>query len=184
MGLGLLASRARRFKSPNPRYAIVQTIVSTAKLQKPEAAAEAQPSLDDVQNQTPVGGARVHFSNAERRDRDSATTAASLLQETAVRALSRLRSRPSLSLLAPCPLFQEFNNHEAARLRDSLRLFEEEEPILRMRRLMNEAIADERFEVWDLVTGRLLQIRAFLLPITAIVVDPTEMKLFSGGIDC
>ncbi|KAI8002643.1 Protein BONZAI 2 [Camellia lanceoleosa] len=37
--------------------------------------------------------------------------------------------------------------------------------------------------VWDLVTGRLLQTRAFSLPITAIVVDPTEMKLFSGGID-
>ncbi|KAF5952376.1 hypothetical protein HYC85_010320 [Camellia sinensis] len=38
-------------------------------------------------------------------------------------------------------------------------------------------------EVWDLVTGRLLQTQAFPLPITAIVVDPTEMKLFSGGID-
>ncbi|CAL5365838.1 unnamed protein product [Camellia sinensis] len=37
--------------------------------------------------------------------------------------------------------------------------------------------------VRDLVTGRLLQIRAFLLPITGIVIDPTEMKLFSGGID-
>ncbi|XP_028121619.1 spastin-like [Camellia sinensis] len=37
--------------------------------------------------------------------------------------------------------------------------------------------------VWDLVTGRLLQTRAFPLPITAIVVDPTEMKLFSSGID-
>ncbi|CAL5441451.1 unnamed protein product [Camellia sinensis] len=35
----------------------------------------------------------------------------------------------------------------------------------------------------DLVTGRLLQTRAFPLPITAIVVDPIEMKLFSGGID-
>lgn len=35
---------------------------------------------------------------------------------------------------------------EAARLRDSLRLFEEEEPIFRMRRLMKDAIADERFE--------------------------------------
>ncbi|CAL5341848.1 unnamed protein product [Camellia sinensis] len=58
-----------RFKSLNPRYAIVRTIVSTAKLQKPEAAAEAQPPLDDVQNRTPVGGARVHFSNLGRRDR-------------------------------------------------------------------------------------------------------------------
>ncbi|KAK4749660.1 hypothetical protein SAY87_027109 [Trapa incisa] len=35
---------------------------------------------------------------------------------------------------------------EAARLRDSLRSFEEEEPVLRLRRLMKEAIAEERFE--------------------------------------
>ncbi|KAG6683701.1 hypothetical protein I3842_12G027000 [Carya illinoinensis] len=35
---------------------------------------------------------------------------------------------------------------EAARIRDSLRLFEEEEPALRLRRLMKEAVADERFE--------------------------------------
>ncbi|CAL5444445.1 unnamed protein product [Camellia sinensis] len=39
------------------------------------------------------------------------------------------------------------------------------------------------WEVWDLVTGRLLQTRAFLLPITAIVVDPTDKKLFSGSAD-
>ncbi|CAL5444452.1 unnamed protein product [Camellia sinensis] len=35
----------------------------------------------------------------------------------------------------------------------------------------------------DLVTGRLLQTRAFPLPITAIVVDPTDKKLFSGSAD-
>jgi ApaG protein len=35
---------------------------------------------------------------------------------------------------------------EAARLRDSLKSFEEEEPVLRLRRLMREAIADEKFE--------------------------------------
>ncbi|XP_057951499.1 uncharacterized protein LOC131146149 [Malania oleifera] len=35
---------------------------------------------------------------------------------------------------------------EAARLRDSLKSFEEEEPVLRLRRLMKEAVADERFE--------------------------------------
>ncbi|KAI3464104.1 hypothetical protein Pfo_020767 [Paulownia fortunei] len=35
---------------------------------------------------------------------------------------------------------------EAARLRDSLKLFEEEEPVLRLQRLMKEAIAEERFE--------------------------------------
>lgn len=36
---------------------------------------------------------------------------------------------------------------EAARLRDSLKLFEDEEPFLRLRRLLKEAIAEERFEV-------------------------------------
>ncbi|KAL6549442.1 hypothetical protein OROHE_008559 [Orobanche hederae] len=35
---------------------------------------------------------------------------------------------------------------EAARLRDSLKLFEEEEPFLRLRRLLKDAIAEERFE--------------------------------------
>ncbi|KAK4257060.1 hypothetical protein QN277_006700 [Acacia crassicarpa] len=34
---------------------------------------------------------------------------------------------------------------EAARIRDSIKSFEEEEPVLRLRRLMKEAIADERF---------------------------------------
>ncbi|KAI7988338.1 Ubiquitin-like protein 5 [Camellia lanceoleosa] len=69
MGLGLLASRALSFKSLNPRYAIVRTVVSTAELEKLEVVAEAQPPLDDLQNRTPVGGARVHFSNPGRRDR-------------------------------------------------------------------------------------------------------------------
>ncbi|XVF50328.1 hypothetical protein PTKIN_Ptkin04bG0087900 [Pterospermum kingtungense] len=35
---------------------------------------------------------------------------------------------------------------EAARIRDSLKMFEEEEPVLRLRRLIKEAVADERFE--------------------------------------
>jgi ApaG protein len=38
---------------------------------------------------------------------------------------------------------------EAARLRDSLRSFEEEEPVLRLRRLMKKATEEERFEVVD-----------------------------------
>jgi hypothetical protein len=37
---------------------------------------------------------------------------------------------------------------EAARLRDSLRSFEEEEPVLRLRGLMRKAIEEERFEVF------------------------------------
>ncbi|KAJ7956227.1 Protein ApaG like [Quillaja saponaria] len=35
---------------------------------------------------------------------------------------------------------------EAARIRDSLKLFEDEEPVLRLRKLIKEAVADERFE--------------------------------------
>ncbi|KAL8257375.1 hypothetical protein R6Q59_029416 [Mikania micrantha] len=38
------------------------------------------------------------------------------------------------------------NYEEAARIRDSLKSFEEEEPVLRLRGLMREAIANERFE--------------------------------------
>ncbi|KAF3784455.1 apaG protein [Nymphaea thermarum] len=38
---------------------------------------------------------------------------------------------------------------EAARIRDSLRSFEEEEPVLRLRRMLKEAVEDERFEVPD-----------------------------------
>ncbi|XP_017407377.1 polymerase delta-interacting protein 2-like isoform X1 [Vigna umbellata] len=37
---------------------------------------------------------------------------------------------------------------EAARIRDSLKLFEEEEPVLRLRRLLKEAIAEERFQFY------------------------------------
>ncbi|EOY20745.1 hypothetical protein QUC31_007014 [Theobroma cacao] len=35
---------------------------------------------------------------------------------------------------------------EAARIRDSLKMFEEEEPVLKLKRLIREAVADERFE--------------------------------------
>ncbi|GFZ17417.1 hypothetical protein Acr_26g0006870 [Actinidia rufa] len=39
------------------------------------------------------------------------------------------------------------------------------------------------WEVWDLVTGRLLQTQVFLLPMTAIVLDPAEKMLFCGSAD-
>ncbi|XP_027339368.1 uncharacterized protein LOC113853113 [Abrus precatorius] len=38
------------------------------------------------------------------------------------------------------------NYEEAARIRDSLKCFEDDVPVLRLRRLLKEAIADERFE--------------------------------------
>ncbi|KAI9108813.1 hypothetical protein K1719_020118 [Acacia pycnantha] len=49
--------------------------------------------------------------------------------------------KQQLELAARCEDYKE-----AARIRDSLKLFEEEEPVLRLRRLMKEAIVDERFE--------------------------------------
>ncbi|KAJ6358868.1 hypothetical protein OIU76_000570 [Salix suchowensis] len=42
---------------------------------------------------------------------------------------------------------QSEDYEEAARIRDSLKSFEEEEPVLRLHRLLKEAIADEQFEV-------------------------------------
>ncbi|KAG5537160.1 hypothetical protein RHGRI_024556 [Rhododendron griersonianum] len=42
---------------------------------------------------------------------------------------------------------------------------------------------DGTCKVWDLVTGKLLQNLAFLLPITASVLDPAEKMLFSGTAD-
>lgn len=44
-----------------------------------------------------------------------------------------------------CNLLQDYK--EAARLRDSLRLFEEEEPVLRLRRSLKKAVEEERFAV-------------------------------------
>lgn len=68
MGLGLLASRALRssrvFNSPNHRNALIQTIISTPDLNKPEATAAVQPE-PYLPPRTPVGGARVHIANPE-----------------------------------------------------------------------------------------------------------------------
>lgn len=55
----------------------------------------------------------------------------------------------------------EFKDYEeAARIRDSLKSFEEGEPVLRLRRLLKEAITEERFEVPIL---RFIHVSGFLL---------------------
>ncbi|KAI9162421.1 hypothetical protein LWI28_027142 [Acer negundo] len=68
MGLGLLASRAiRPFNSSSGSRFLLRTIVSKPELQSPEssaAAADASPE-PDLPPRTPVGGARVHFTNPE-----------------------------------------------------------------------------------------------------------------------
>ncbi|KAL8041985.1 hypothetical protein ABFX02_09G020600 [Erythranthe guttata] len=52
---------------------------------------------------------------------------------------------------------------EAARLRDSLKLFEEEEPVLRLRRLLKEAIAHEKFEDAAKIRDELKEISPYSL---------------------
>ncbi|QCE14504.1 uncharacterized protein LOC114162466 [Vigna unguiculata] len=47
---------------------------------------------------------------------------------------------------------------EAARLRDSLKCFEDEVPVLRLRRLLKEAVADERFQDAAIYRDQLKQI--------------------------
>lgn len=49
---------------------------------------------------------------------------------------------------------------EAARLRDSLKSFEEEEPVLRLRRSLKKAVEEERFEVLDIHSNCFLTIFA------------------------
>ncbi|KAL6541975.1 hypothetical protein OROGR_011461 [Orobanche gracilis] len=52
---------------------------------------------------------------------------------------------------------------EAARLRDSLKLFEEEEPFLRLWRLLKDAIAEERFEDAAIYRDELKEIAPYYL---------------------
>ncbi|KAK1269684.1 hypothetical protein QJS04_geneDACA005043 [Acorus gramineus] len=59
--------------------------------------------------------------------------------------LSRIQTYALLKQqLAVAAKFEDYK--EAARIRDSLKSFEDEEPVLRLRRLMKQAIKEERFE--------------------------------------
>ncbi|KAK3170459.1 hypothetical protein Dsin_032678 [Dipteronia sinensis] len=65
MGLGLIASRAiRPFNFFSSSRFLLRTIVSKPELQSSAAAADASPE-PDLPPRTPVGGARVHFTNPE-----------------------------------------------------------------------------------------------------------------------
>lgn len=75
---------------------------------------------------------------AEGSDRESSTPgpSSSFLSKSQTYALLKQQ-------LAVAAKFENYK--EAARIRDSLRSFEDEEPVLRLRRLMKEAIEEERF---------------------------------------
>ncbi|XP_050226044.1 uncharacterized protein LOC126675445 [Mercurialis annua] len=83
------------------------------------------------------GGASSSSSPGSDTGTGSDYSASSLLSRTQTYAL--LKQQMDVAA-------QSENYEEAARIRDSLKLFEEEEPVLRYRRLLKEATNEERFE--------------------------------------
>ncbi|XP_042003679.1 uncharacterized protein LOC121752625 [Salvia splendens] len=69
---------------------------------------------------------------------------------------------------------------EAARIRDSLKLFEDEEPVLRLRRLLKEAIAEDRFEEGDYGMKHIDKLNARTFN---VVIAPFSLSIFGDGVD-
>ncbi|KAJ9140311.1 hypothetical protein P3X46_030973 [Hevea brasiliensis] len=83
------------------------------------------------------GGASSSSNSSSGSDMGSDYRASSFLFRTQTYALLKQQMEVAA---------QSEDYEEAARIRDSLKSFEEEEPILRLRRLLKEAISEERFE--------------------------------------
>ncbi|CAL4910127.1 unnamed protein product [Urochloa decumbens] len=85
-------------------------------------------------------------SNSPGKDEEREEVARKEKEEKAAASLL-MRSQKYAMLKQQLAVAAQFEDYkEAARLRDSLRSFEEEEPVLRLRRLMKKAIQEERFE--------------------------------------
>ncbi|XP_066368356.1 uncharacterized protein [Miscanthus floridulus] len=85
-------------------------------------------------------------SNSPGKDEEREEVVQREKKEKAVASLL-MRSQKYVMLKQQLAVAAQFEDYkEAARLRDSLRSFEEEEPVLRLRRLMKKAIDEERFE--------------------------------------
>ncbi|CAN6336424.1 unnamed protein product [Urochloa humidicola] len=85
-------------------------------------------------------------SNSPGRDKEREEVARKEKEDKAAASLL-MRSQKYAMLKQQLAVAAQFEDYkEAARLRDSLRSFEEEEPVLRLRRLMKKAIQEERFE--------------------------------------
>ncbi|KAL6011489.1 hypothetical protein ACLOJK_001937 [Asimina triloba] len=78
--------------------------------------------------------------NGRENPRLSSSSAGSFLSRSQTYALLKQQ-------MAVAAKFEDYK--EAARIRDSLKSFVEEEPVLRLRSLMKKAINEERFEVLD-----------------------------------
>ncbi|CAL4902716.1 unnamed protein product [Urochloa decumbens] len=85
-------------------------------------------------------------SNSPGKDEEREEVARKEKEEKAAASLL-MRSQKYAMLKQQLAVAAQFEDYkEAARLRDSLRSFEEEEPVLCLRRLMKKAIQEERFE--------------------------------------
>ncbi|CAL4895474.1 unnamed protein product [Urochloa decumbens] len=96
-------------------------------------ASAAASDANSSSNSPGRGEEREEVARKEKEEK----AAASLLMRSQKYAMLKQQ-------LAVAAQFEDYK--EAARLRDSLRTFEEEEPVLRLRRLMKKAIQEERFE--------------------------------------
>ncbi|KAL6607759.1 hypothetical protein ACP70R_040822 [Stipagrostis hirtigluma subsp. patula] len=104
-------------------------------LPAPRRAVVASAAASDANSSSNPPGRGEEREDAARREEEK--KAASLLMRSQKYAMLKQQ-------LAVAAQFEDYK--EAARLRDSLRSFEEEEPVLRLRRLMKKAIEEERFE--------------------------------------
>ncbi|KAG6514085.1 hypothetical protein ZIOFF_024424 [Zingiber officinale] len=139
MSLKLLPLHATLFNSqtPTPRTAAVLPGTgrrSTARLHKAKATSSSFPTPDrDNRDRGNCDGDRIEEKASSSSSADSwfpsrSQTYALLKQQLAVAAKSE-------------------DYEEAARIRDSLKSFEEEEPLLHLRKMLRKAIQEERFEV-------------------------------------
>ncbi|PWA94198.1 ApaG domain-containing protein [Artemisia annua] len=87
-------------------------------------------------------------ARASERDGGAGAEAENLSQQSSSSSSSFFQRSQSYALMKQqMELAAKSENYEeAARLRDSLKSFEEEEPVLRLRGLMKEAIANDKFE--------------------------------------
>ncbi|XP_042376173.1 uncharacterized protein LOC121969919 [Zingiber officinale] len=138
MSLKLLPLHATLFNSqtPTPRTAAVLPGTgrrSTARLHKAKATSSSFPTPDrDNRDRGNCDGDRIEEKASSSSSADSwfpsrSQTYALLKQQLAVAAKSE-------------------DYEEAARIRDSLKSFEEEEPLLHLRKMLRKAIQEERFE--------------------------------------
>ncbi|TVU17326.1 hypothetical protein EJB05_33351 [Eragrostis curvula] len=99
-------------------------------------AVVASAAASDANSSSNTPGRDEERDEAARKEKEE-KAAASLLMRSQKYAMLKQQ-------LAVAAQFEDYK--EAARLRDSLRSFEEEEPVLRLRRSMKKAIEEERFE--------------------------------------